>query len=203
MIQLDRSIDVASFDTRNHSRPGSAYNYSSATNASHDTNVSRDIKCFLWYNRFISRTACLMSPTQYNTIVSIIYLSFTPHFVTPWFLRSVYVLNAQCIQVYWHTHVGDLQLHTLGWTSRTTVKIIDKDRYRWMPVFVNNLHSRKSTVFTVSVWLNPFTHGINGFSLLRQWSCIAAQQLANAASVCESEIRNDQWTDFTAVLWHL
>ena len=75
-------------------------------------------------------------------------------FVTPWFPRSVYTIRCsmysgilKCSHAWFTT--------ALDWTARATgaTRVCHED-YWWRQVQVN-----------------AQTHGINGFSLLRQWSC--------------------------------
>ena len=100
-----------------------------------------------------------------------------PTFVPPCFPRSVYAQKSPCISVYWRAHMRDLQrtAKMTGATSLLAVKIIDEVRL-----------------------VNAQTHGINGFSLLRQWSCI--RSCPATCLQCESKT-TDECTVLTAVLW--
>ena len=122
------------------------------------------------------------SPLARNNAVYLsIYVSFTTCLSHPGSQDPCTPWNTPCIPVYWCAHMCDLQLHTLDWTTAellvSAVKIIDEDRQ-----------------------VNAQTYGINGFSLLIQWSC-------SCPETCQRTcvwIKNDWWAycRSTAVLWH-
>ena len=85
-----------------------------------------------------------------------IYVSFTSPLLHHGSWDPCTPQNATCIPVYWRAHMHDLQLHSTEQHGQLELLIVCHKGYWWIQVCqVNNVQ----------------THGLNGFSLLRHWSC--------------------------------
>ena len=119
-----------------------------------------------------------MTTAPARGIIVCIYLSVTPCLLHPGSRGQCTPWNAPCIPVCWHAHMCDLQLHST-------------EQQGWLELLVSAMKIR---------WMRRHNYySINGFSLLRQWTCSCQ---ATCQCACQPVwITNDRWAYCTAVLW--